>query len=252
MPFFPFKFGTYQDVKNNLVFWAALALLLVGSLVYFWVLPVAHRRFLPGRMWLQVLGLYGSLTVIGVILIWGFQLHDQIYDRYFVKWRQGYDAKILRKLCAPFDPKLDPRFYTTASSNLQDFMEQLFYEYVHDINPKIRQNTLVRFYERITNYWVTQVCEIFLYLTLIVSVLYLPLYRRLNLPWRSPISAILLAAGLLAVNAHFADRVRVSVQKATEEEIREIHENHMADLEQRVSAISKRFGLSYGSSGHSS
>jgi hypothetical protein len=253
MPYFPFKFETYQDVKNNLVFWTVVGLYLAGSFVYFWIVPPAHRRVLPGRIWLQHVELFTGLGVIAIVLVWGFNIHDQIYDRYIVKWRERYDAKIiLPGLCAPFESKLDSRFYSTATANREQFMRDLFYEYVHDRDPKIKQNTLVRFYERITNYWVTQAYEVFLCVVLIVAVVYLPLYRRMNLPWRSPISGILLTVGLLALNAYLADRARLSVQKSTEEEIQEIHQNHRGDLEQRVSTISKRFGLSYGSTDHSS
>ncbi len=246
----PFKFETYQDVKSNLTL-ATLVILYVACIVaYSWILPEPHARILRNVRWadwVKQLGLVTVLTVISGFLIYGIEVHDQIYDRYIVKWRDRYTSEvILPKLCQPFEQKLDPKFYQVANANRRYVMEKLFYEYAHDRDPKIRQNTIVRFYERITNYWAVQVLELVTYALLIVTVVYIPIYRRLNQPLKSLITVLVVCSLMLALTSFVGLATRRSAQEVTEEEIEEIHKGFLPDLEKGVQEVSAKFNLKYG------
>jgi hypothetical protein len=169
-----------------------------------------------------------------------------MYDRYVVKWRVKYDTEtIIPRICEPFRGKLDNRFAGVARENRKEFMRELFYEFARDREPRIPQNALTRFYERITNYWALQLAEIFLYLLAFVSLLYLPVYRWLEIPWRNLIIFILIVVGVLGLNSWLGGICRVQVAEATDEEIREIHKCCSQDLDNRLAKLSSKFGLKY-------
>jgi hypothetical protein len=218
--------------------------------VYLWILPEPHARVLRNlraSIWLKQLGLIVVLTVIAGVLVYGIQVHDYVYDRYVVKWRDRYTSEvILPKLCEPFRQKLDPRFFETASANRRYFMNKLFYEYVHDRQPRIRLNTVVRFYEPITNYWSVQILELATYLILLLALVYFMVCRRLNQPVTSLILVMVVSALLLGLTSILGNAYRNDAQERTEDEINEIHDNFLPDLERRVEEVSAKFKLKYG------
>jgi hypothetical protein len=65
-------------------------------------------------------------------LIFYFEMHDKIYDRYVIKWRHFYDLDfILPALTRPFTCDMDARFYLVAEHNMYEFMKP-YYEFVGD------------------------------------------------------------------------------------------------------------------------
>jgi len=253
---YPFKFETYQDVKSNLAA-ATVVILFCTCLAAYYVLPPQHRnalRSLSWPSWVKGVGLLVILSVVSGILVYGIQIHDEVYDRYVVRWRQSYDLDVILKgLCTPFNGKLDSHFYEVASQNRDEFMEALFYPYVHDRDPKVLQNTLVRFYERITNYWAIQIAEIFAYLLLILAAIYFPIYRRLSLSPGRLIVLLVIFCLILGLTNSLSKMARASVRKITEQEIIQIHNGYddthtgyLVDLENRVRALSSKFSLKYG------
>src|SRR2546426_3786743 len=108
------NFETYQDVKSNLAV-ATLLILLIACFVTYRIIPAQHINFLRNLAWpawAKGLGLVSVLTAISGVLIYGIQIHDQVYDRYVVRWRERYDSEvILPRLCSRFAQKLDGQFY---------------------------------------------------------------------------------------------------------------------------------------------
>ncbi|HEY1527462.1 MAG TPA: hypothetical protein VGH51_14595 [Candidatus Angelobacter sp.] len=246
----PFKFETYQDVKSNLTLATVVILYVACMVAYFWILPEPHARVLRNlrvSVWLKQIGLVVVLTVIAGFLIYGIQVHDYVYDHYVVKWRDRYTSEvILPKLCEPFKQKLDPRFFEIANANRHYFMGKLFYEYVHDREPRIRLNTVVRFYEPITNYWSVQILELATYLILLLAAVYFMVCRRLNQSVKSLIAVMVVSSLLLGLTSILGNVCRNYAQERTEDEIDEIHDKFLPDLEKRVEEISAKFKLKYG------
>jgi len=103
----------------------------------------------------------------------------------------------------------------------------------------------VRFYERITTYWGTQVVEMIAFVVLLVAVIYVPVYRYMHLPQKN-LWLVMIFAGLgLWVNAAFSKRALEQVGRATMDEIEEIHSCCMTDLEGRVGKVCAEYGLKF-------
>jgi len=245
----------YQDVKANLQWYTTIILGLIGLLFYLFVLPDGHRQTvntifgqIPSS---QIVGsgiimvLFGFL---GWLLIFGFEIHDKVYDRYFTRWRFYYDLDfILPTLVRPFTHKLDRRFFQVAQNNKYDFMK-LFYHFVADYEHehKIKENLIVRFYEAVTKYWITQINEIMLFLLLLLTCTYYFVYSSLALSLNTIVNINFIIATLFMINRYAVRRSKETVRLATTDEIEDIHNSFSNELEEELKKLHKKFNLKYG------
>ena len=245
----PFTYETYQDVRKNLFYYSAITLNIAGFTAYRCVLPPSHQQWVSN--WFEYLSqdpIIGGLFKVGVgvaiftglafVLIEFLKIHDHTYDKYVVRWRFRYDIDfILQRLLKPFAARVGRKFYADAERNLNDFMERLYYPYVGDRDGMIGKNAILRFYERITIYWLTQVNEIIIGLLVVL----IAAYRFLGPPddhYRSHLLTVLLASVLTFVaNRVWMYFAREGAREATAEEIDQITDNHQGDLEQRLRAL---------------
>lgn len=101
------------------------------------------------------------------------EVHDHIYDKYIVRWRKKYVLEyIIPELLAPSRDRLPANAIEVAKQNWKLCMKRLFYHFATDYEPQINQNLLVRFYERVTKYWLSQLAEVALILLAILTVAY--------------------------------------------------------------------------------
>ena len=245
----PVNFETYQDVKANLAL-ATTGILFVAALFVYWILPESQIRAigslrLPG--WAKGVGIAVLLPAIALVLVYGIQLHDRVYDRYVVKWRDSYDIDfIIPAVCHPYEAKLDPNFYPVARSNRRFFMTNLYYQFLHDRNNPDFQNVIVRFYERVTNLWTVEIMEAIVYLLLMLTAVYFPLYRRLGLPVGKLVLLLLVFSLGLALTSALGRSAQQSTRDATQEEIDAIHQLRPQQLEKAIQDVSSHFNLKYG------
>lgn len=247
--------NNYQDVKANLQWYTSIILVIIGLLFYLLVLPVEHRQivntFFGNIPPSQIIGsaiVIGLYEFLGWFLIFYLEIHDKIYDYYFVKWRFYYDLDfILPCLVRPFTHKLDKRFFQVAQNNRSDFMK-LFYYFVGDgkHNPKIRDTLLTRFYENITKYWITQINEILLFILLILTFIYYFIYSNLALPLNTIVLLNFIIEALFIVNRFGVLQSRKKVRLATADEIEDIHDRFSSELEEELKKLHQKFNLEYG------
>lgn len=228
----PLVFKTYQDVKNNLAYWTTVILVVLTLVVYFVVLGANDRQSIdtfvssmagdPVRasLWLGLIGL--AEGVIAILLIHVFQIHDVVYDGLIIKWRERYDVEfILPKLTEPIAYALPKNFSDYAVRYRYNFMKP-YYDLVGDEKPGITVNARVRFYERITLYWITQLNEIFILLLIIITSAYVIFFSS-SLTLQSFAVLLLVLIGLGILNRWFIRITRKAVAQATLDEIEEIH-----------------------------
>jgi hypothetical protein len=186
MSFFPtFNYDSYKDVRRNLFWWWVVILVALWFLLSKFVLPPAHRdsiaKLTKDFSDITPIGsLAGFTTGAAIILFLAFlfsevlRIHDHWYDKYVVRWRHELDALyILQRLVEPFAANMPPgRFIREAERNKSAFMEQLYYPFVGDEHMKIPKNKVLRFYEMVTVYWLTQINEIVAISLLIVIGFY--------------------------------------------------------------------------------
>jgi len=245
----------YQDVKANLNWYTTIILALIGFILYLFFLPPEHKQTLntifgqiPSS---QIVGSGIILAIFGFIgwlFVFCFEFHDKVYDRYFVKWRFYYDLYfILPYLVRPFAHKLDKRFFDEAENHRDDFMKP-FYHFVADYEHehKIKQNLIVRFYEIVTKYWITQMNEIMLFLLLLVNFAYFFVYTCLKIPLNPIVVMNFIVMVLFLLNRLAVKKTKISVWKATSDEIEEIHNSFMDELDEELRKLSKKFNLNYG------
>jgi len=239
-------------VKSNLQKYTAIILVFSGLAVYVFVLPESHRQFLEtlsGRIPsfpLIGLGIFGAVFwLLGWILICGFEIHDKFYDRHVTKWRRYYDLDfILPALVRPFAQKLDKRFFDEAGDHKYEFMKP-FYHFVGDVDPKIGKNFIVRFYESITKYWITQINEILLFFLLLLTFAYYFVYRSFALPLEDIVIAEIVIVALLVTNRAFVLTARRAVRLKTADEIEEILVKFPNELEEQLKGLHAKFNLKY-------
>lgn len=244
----------YQDVKANLAWYTSITLTIIGILLYLFILPDKHRQVLttlfgslPSYNIIGVGVIFVFSNLVGWLLIFGFEFHDKIYDRYFTRWRFNYDLYfILPALVRPFTNKLNIQFFSFAKNNKYKFMNP-FYHFVADYEHKhkIRENLIVRFYEAVTNYWITQINEILCFFLLWISFIYYFVYTKLNLPLNTIINMNFIIIFLFLINRWL---VRISKQKvkiATSDEIEDIHDRFMSELEVELKNLHNKFDLKY-------
>jgi hypothetical protein len=232
-----FTYDTYQDVRRNLFLYSVPFLIVAGFFTYFCILPLSHQQVIRQLIeyisntqpWKGALGTtFGVVLFVGVafILTELLQVHDQWYDKYVIKWRHQYATDvILPKLVQPFACALNWRFYEIAEGELRDFEERLFYPFVRDRDTKIPKNTLVRFYEVVTVYWLTQINEIILLALLSLLIVY-RFVGPAELGYRTRLlNDFLILVAAILVNRLWIRASLLKVRKATEDEIRAIHDD---------------------------
>lgn len=261
MATFDFTYTTYQDVRRNLFKYSLPFLVLAGFATYGFILPSAHQITIRGwfevvattEPWKSVVGAGTGLAVFGAfafLITEVIKLHDRWYDNVFIGWRRDFDLLfILPRLLQPFISRTNQRFWVEAARNRDDFMERLYYPFVGDVDTRIPKNRLIRFYEVITTYWLTQINELLLVLLLFACTAYaLTEFTRVDhayavrLLWTT-----LVIIGLLALNRLWIHRERESVCRATSDEIQAIHDDEQlkTDLAGRFRAVCEDYGMPY-------
>jgi hypothetical protein len=236
------KYETYQDLKDTLAWWGTPIWFLVGSCIWLGLLSETHRKtiteLLPSvATWLANTGfLVGGLVLAGVVshvLVHILEIHDHVYDRYIIKWRQQYAATfIIPRLLDPYKDRAGSDLETVAQQNHGEFLRELFYHFVGDRDTRIRSNLVVRVYEVLAKYWITQLAEIAFFSLTLMALIWIVFSGSLARSY-----VIVLAIGLVgfAISRALALLLRkVSIPPATEAEILDIwrccsmeHEEHM-------------------------
>jgi hypothetical protein len=256
-----FTYTTYQDVRRNLFKYSAPFLIVAGFVAYAFILPESHqvaiinllRTVATVEPWKSLVGVGTGVAIFALlafVITEVLKLHDRWYDKVIVGWRQDFDVLfILPRLLQPFISRTNHRFWVEAARNRDQFMEQLFYPFVADLDTKIPKNKLVRFYETITVYWLTQINELLLITLLAACAAYgLTDFARQDHAYAVRLLWTALAViGLVALNRLWIRRERKSVRDATAEEIQAIHDNTdlKNDLGRRFRAICQDHGVPY-------
>jgi len=254
-----FDYETYQDVRHNLFLYSTPVLIIAGFFTYFCILPPTLQQVV-----VQVLeyvsnkeplkGIVG--TAAGVIVFGGIafllteiiQVHDQWYDKYIVRWRHRYATDfILPRLLQPWVGRMNYRLFEAADTNVRQFQERLYYPFVGDRDLKIPKNKLVRFYEVVTVYWLTQINEIVL---LGVSAIIIIFHYRgpIALAYRTMLfDSLMIVIAAFLLNRVWARTSLAKVRRATEEEIWAILENPdlKSDLERRLKSLCEDYSIPY-------
>jgi hypothetical protein len=254
-----FTYDTYQDVRKNLFYYSIPFLIAAGFFCYWRILPPGHQQTIwslfsyisNSEGWKALSGTGIGIvlfSLVAFLLTELFQVHDQLWDKYVKKWRYYYAIDfILPRLVQPFACHLNFRFREEAEKHVGEFQEDLYYPFVGDRDSKIPKNKLVRFYEVITPYWLTQINEIVLCLLGIVVTVY-SVIGPADVGYRTILlndCGILIVAFLL--NRLWSRFALAKVRRATEEEIRSIHEdsNMLADLERRLITLCGNYNIPY-------
>jgi hypothetical protein len=259
---FNFKYDTYQDVRRNLFLYSTPFLIAAGFFSYFCILPAPHQRFVVSVLetisntqpWKGVLGTGVGLAVFtfaAFLLTEILQVHDQFYDKHIIKWRHQYATDfILPRLIQPWASRTNYRFLEAADTHVRQFQERLYYPYVGDRDLKIPKNRLVRFYEVVTVYWLTQINEFVLLLLAGATIAY-SRWGPVELGYRMRLFNDLVAVFVaFALNRWWVGISRAKVRRATEEEIRAILDdpNLRGDLERRLVEVCRDYSVPYGAS----
>lgn len=242
-----FKVTCYQDVKTNLTWYASLLtllfIILFGILFFHYSTNPAEKIKKAER--LLKLFEVSWVFVISYLLIVFCEIHDKVYDRFFVRWRYHYDIDfILPRLTQPLANKLSSSFYIQAQQNKYEFMKP-FYVFVGDGDGELRisSNLRVRFYERILKYWMTQINEILLlcsYVTIVIATI-----KKSTNPGVLLITT-LVVFGLFIFNRMLAYIFRNSVRQTTIDEIEEIHDKFLPQLNDELEKLHEKYGINYG------
>jgi hypothetical protein len=248
-----FKYDSYQDVRQNLFRYSIVPLNVSGFLFFHGILPNNFQDWLLSLIkWVTSSQIFHYLSGFAVLTFLAFflteiiQVHDRWYDRYIIKWRFRYATDfILPRLVHPLASKLNYRFHKVAEENIGDFQERLFYPFVRDRDNRIAKNLLVRFYEKVTVYWLTQVNEILIVTLLPIGLCFAwftpvdPQYQ--NRLWKTIIALIV----AFVLNRIWAKSSRENVRLATEEEIKAIHSQYLVDLETALKEVCRDYGITY-------
>jgi hypothetical protein len=248
-----FEYDDYQDVRHNLFLYSSPVLIAAGFLLFFFVLPQAHQDAIT--RWQETVSTHplwkgGSglavLVFLTYLLVEVVKIHDRFYDKHLVRWRYRYDTDfILPRLVLPFGNRLDYRFFEEAEEHLGKFMEELWYPFVGDRDTKIAKNKLVRFYERVTAYWLTQMNElVLLLLTVTIAAYYLLGPDQLAFKAQLMVP-MLVVVTLFVLNRRLVRASREGTRSATEDEIRAIVTDHKEDLEQRLRSVCATYSIPF-------
>jgi hypothetical protein len=256
-----FDYQSYQDVRKNL-FWYWLGVLVVGFLGLSFVLPDAHRRAVESLVKRMAAGTplesVAGVTVGGVVLVAVafllaevLKFHDLWYDKYVTRWRQRFSgSSIFPRLVEPFISRTPPgRLITEAERNAAKFLERLYYPFVGDIDGKVPKNKVLRFYEAVTVYWITQINEIVMvFLAIVVGLYAFGYHARVDHGYAIRLLQTLVTLiTLLFLNRVFVRFAVGSVAKTVDEEIAAIHEDPrlLADLQKRLKSVCSDYSIPY-------
>lgn len=256
-----FKYDTYQDVRHNLFLYSIPTLILSGFFAYFFILPEQDQDSISEIIQSiskhpTIHAIAGTLSgtilfvLVAFVVVELFKVHE-FYDQHIIKWRFRYAIDfILPRLTQPFANKIGTRFYQLAEDNVGDFQERLYYPFVGDRDLKIPKNKLVRFYEAITLYWLTQINEVVLILLLGLISLY---HFIVNSPvvtvssyQSSLFNNTLILILLFCLNRFWVRSTLQRVRLATEEEIRSIIEDHKEELKEKIKQLCSHYNIPYG------
>jgi hypothetical protein len=240
MSIFKPEYETYQDVKSTLAWWSVPVWSIVVLVIYFALLTDEHRtalvKAIPGLSgWAAEAGTLTAVVVLGLIIAHLathlLEIHDHWYDRYIVRWRDRYARqKMIPALIAPHLGKLTENAVEILLRDPGPTLKALFYPFASDRDMKIRKNLVVRFYERITKYWLSQMIEVACICLLIIALIYAAILGAW--PPAKPIVWTVVAAILTFIIARIvAWQLRRVVWEATQEEIQDIHDSLGAEFE---------------------
>ena len=254
-----FGYDTYQDVRHNLFLYSTPVLIVAGFFAYFRILPQSAQDRVTQAIgglastpiWKSVLnGLSGLIffAILAFLMTEVLQIHDQYYDKFVIKWRFRYATDfILPRLTQPFASFMNYRFYEEAEGHIRQFQERLYYPFVGDRELKIPKNKLVRFYEVVTPYWLTQINEIVLMLLVVMIVI-----CRFTVPSDLIYRTLLLSDLLVIIGAWLLNRIwvrasREKVRRATEDEIAAIHSDQglLQDLQAKLQDLCRDYSIPY-------
>jgi hypothetical protein len=254
-----FTYDTYQDVRRNLFFYSIPFLIGAGFFCFWRILPAGHQNaiwsllsYISNSEGWKIFSGTGVGIVLFILVAYAltelFQVHDQLWDKYLKKWRYYYAIDyILPRLIQPFACHVNFRFREEAEKRTGAFQKALYYPFVGDRDTKIPKNQLVRFYEVITVYWLTQINEIVLFILGAIIAGYAilgPTDREYRTKLLSDCGILVVAFLLNRLWARFA---LAKVRRATEDEIRAIHEDPklLGDLEARMKALCANYNIPY-------
>jgi hypothetical protein len=255
-----FGYDTYQDVRHNLFLYSTPFLIGAGFFTFFCVLPPPSEqavvRFLESvsntQPWKGLLGTgigAAAFAVAAFLMTEIIQIHDQWYDKYVIKWRREYATDfILPRLIQPWASRTNYRIFEAADAYVGQFQERLYYPYVGDRDLKIPKNKLVRFYEVVTVYWLTQINEIVL-LAVSAIIVYYGFRGPVDVSYRTKLfNDLVIVIAAFLVNRAWVRASRGKVRRATEEEIWAILDSAelRSDLEGRLVRICQDYSIPYG------
>lgn len=240
---------SYQDVKKTLAWYASIMFLLFGLVFYYYFLPNNYHNFLSERAGrLLSFGIISILLIfIGWLLMFIFEIHDKVYDKYIIQWRQKYDLYyLIPKLVRPFTDKLDQKFFKEVRKCKDEFMK-VYYHFVGDLEhkDKIDENLIVRFYEVVVKYWITQINEVILFFLFIISLILYPIYNNLGVSMNKIVLLNYAIAFLFLINSCFIRITREQVRQKTDDEIDEIHNSFSKELENQIADFHNKNNLRY-------
>jgi hypothetical protein len=252
-----FRPKTYQDLKQSLLVYTLGILIILSFFTYHWLLPRGHQEFFASAfgifnnpngfagwtLWTVILAI---VAYIGIFLL---EIHDRVYDKYFVHWRYYYDVDfIIPTLYWPFADKLDRRFFEEArDKKKKDAFIKPFYHFVGDGDGehRIEENTRVRFYESVLKYWITQINELLMILFVVFVFIYIFIYRGLSLPLEPLFIAMFILVLVFIANRLAIQPIKKTIRQRTLSEIEEIHEKYLDVLEQELRKLCAKFSLAY-------
>ena len=243
-----FRPKTYQDIKRNLMWYSSVIIFIAGILFYHFFIPYQHLHLVAINNTLRVTLFLILLEFLGFVLVFLFEVHDKVYDRYFIKWRYYYDVDfIIPLLVCPFYNKLDKNFLHQARKDNRYNTMKIFYHFVADGKHKhtITENLIVRFYEAVAKYWITQINEIMLFFLSIIAVFYYFVYKHFLSPVNPVVNLLLVIIVLFIINRLFVRSTRGEVRNATLDEIEDIHKNYMQVLENEIKDAHNNFSMTY-------
>jgi len=258
MSIFKPEYETYQDVKNTLAYWGTPVWFTVIAAFWYVVLLASHRRVIAHCLteanWVTepvtVTVIFVAAVAISQFMVHILEAHDKIYDRYVIKWRDRYARRqMIPELLQPYRAELPDPFLQWAEQNPRETLKTLFYRFAADRDARIGHNLIVRFYERVTKYWLTQIIEMAVLLFAGATLLYgLPCYGR-----QPPVSVLLviLAAGVVfVVNRLWSGALRKTIWEATRDEIAAIHSSCSDDFEDALKALCNEHGFDFKETAH--
>lgn len=237
----------YPDVVKDLTWWAGILLTVVVYAIPSILPPTmasAVRDFAGG---LPSKGFVEPVFVVGVlaaVLVFFVRIHE-LYDQYVVRWRVRYDLDVIvPTLVEPLIERIDPAFLVVARDRRREVMN-LYYHFVRDGKPLISENLVLRFYLRILRYWLTYLNEMALIGFVVVVVLSLAVSWGEGADLRPGALGLCISIVLIVMNRWLMGVWRKSVERATGEEIENIHEEHLPELEERLQKLHARLNLTY-------